>query len=242
MTANFGEWLERAHLLLGDSRLEKLQRANVLVVGLGGVGSFAAEFLARAGVGKMTIVDGDSVDITNINRQMQALHSTIGQAKVQLTKQRLLDINPNLELVAIEEFLEPERMKSLLETSDFDYVVDAIDSMQPKIQLIVQTLAQKIPLVSAMGAGGVLNPAMVKVADISKTYHCKLAKHVKKRLKREKIKKGFKAVFSAEQADENSLQMTDGKNYKKSFYGTISYMPAIFGIFCAGTVIQDLIK
>ena len=235
-------WLERTELLIKENGFEKLQNANLLVIGLGGVGSFAAEFLARAGVGNMTIVDGDVVDITNINRQLPALHSTVGKSKVELVGERLLDINPKLNLVQINEFLNPERMGEVIDSQEFKYILDCIDSVTPKITLIKMAKRKRVKIVSCMGAGGKIDPAKVMVRDISKTYNCFLAKNVRKRLKKENINKGIRCVFSNEIQDENSLKMTDGSNYKRSFYGTISYIPALFGLYAASEVIGYLLK
>lgn len=235
-------WLERTELLIKEEGVGKLNKAAVLVVGLGGVGSFAAEFLARAGVGKMTIVDGDTVDITNINRQLPALHSTVGKHKVDVVAERLMDINPNLELVKVNEFLNPERMAEILDGGNFDYILDCIDSVSPKVSLIIAARRRKIKIVSSMGAGGKSDPSKVLVRDIHKTQHCHLAREVRKRLKKEKIDKGIRCVFSDEIQDEDSLKMTDGTNYKRSFYGTISFLPAIFGLYAAAEVINHLLK
>ena len=234
-------WTERAELLFTKEGLEKLTKANVLVVGLGGVGSFAAEFLARAGVGKMTIVDGDVVDITNINRQLPALHSTVGQPKIKIVGDRLMDINPELQLTRIEEFLSPERAFEIV-SPEFDYVLDCIDSVTPKLNLMVAAKRKKIRIISSMGAGGKTLASKVKVADIHKTENCFLAKALKKRLREMKIDKGIKVVFSSEIQQQHSLKKTDGKNYKKSFYGTNSYMPGLFGLYAAETVIRHLLK
>ena len=236
------EWLQRTELLVKEEGIERLQSANILIVGLGGVGSFAAEFLVRSGIGNLTIVDGDIVDITNINRQLPALNSTIGKNKTDVVAERILDINPEVNLKKINEFLEPERMEELLTQEKFDYVLDCIDSLSPKLALIITCKRKKIKLVSAMGAGGKTDPSKVMVRDISKTNNCFLAKQIRKKLKREQIHKGFRCVFSTEIQDENSLKMTDGSNYKKSFYGTISYMPAIFGLYAAAEVIRFLLK
>ena len=236
------EWLQRTELLVKEEGIERLKSANILIVGLGGVGSFAAEFLVRSGIGNLTIVDGDTVDITNINRQLPALNSTIGKNKTDVVAERILDINPKLNLKKIYEFLEPERMDEILTQEKFDYVLDCIDSLSPKLALIITCKRKKIKLVSAMGAGGKTDPSKVMVRDISKTNNCFLAKQIRKKLKKEQIHKGFRCVFSTEIQDENSLKMTDGSNYKKSFYGTISYMPAIFGLYAAAEVIRFLLK
>lgn len=236
------EWLQRTELLIKEEGIERLQSANILIVGLGGVGSFAAEFLVRSGIGNLTIADGDTVDITNINRQLPALNSTIGKNKTDVVAKRILDINPEINLKEINEFLEPERMEEILTQEKFDYVLDCIDSLSPKLALIITCKRKKIRLVSAMGAGGKTDPSKVMVRDISKTNNCFLAKQIRKKLKKEQIHKGFRCVFSTEIQDENSLKMTDGSNYKKSFYGTISYMPAIFGLYAAAEVIRFLLK
>lgn len=235
------KWQERAELLFKEEGINKLKNSNVLVVGLGGVGSFAAEFLARAGVGNMTIVDGDVVDITNINRQLPALHSTVDMPKVELMAARLLDINPELNLTPIKEFLSPERAFEIV-TTDFDYVLDCIDSVTPKLNLLIASKRKKIKVISSMGAGGKYEASKVKVTDISKTEYCPLAKNMRKRLKEHKISKGVKAVFSTEVPDQSSIKLTDGKNYKKSFYGTNSWMPCLFGLHAAETVVKYLIK
>ena len=236
------EWLQRTELLVKKEGIERLQSSNILIVGLGGVGSFAAEFLVRSGIGNLTIVDGDTVDITNINRQLPALSSTIGKNKTDVVAERILDINPEINLKKINEFLEPERMEEILTQEKFDYVLDCIDSLSPKLALIITCKRKKIKLVSAMGAGGKTDPSKVMVRDISKTNNCFLAKQIRKKLKKEQIHKGFRCVFSTEIQNENSLKMTDGSNYKKSFYGTISYMPAIFGLYAAAEVIRFLLK
>ena len=234
------KWQERAELLFRPEGLEKLTNANVMVVGLGGVGSFAAEFLARAGVGKMTIVDGDVVDITNVNRQLPALHSTVGRPKVEIVGDRLMDINPELKLTRLEEFLSPERAFELI-SEDYNYVLDCIDSLTPKLNLIIAAKRKKVKIISNMGAGGKFLSEKVKVRDISKTEYCPLAKNVRKRLKMEGISKGVKVVYSYERPDYSSVKTTDGTNFKKSFYGTNSWMPALFGLHAAETVVKHLI-
>ena len=235
------EWTERAQLLFKKEGLDKLKNSHVMVVGLGGVGSFAAEFLARAGVGTMTIVDGDVVDITNINRQLPALHSTVGMPKVDVVGDRLMDINPELNLVRLKEFLSPERAYELV-TPQYDYVLDCIDSITPKLNLIISARRQKVKIISNMGAGGKYEAGKVKVADISKTDVCPLAKTVRKRLKKEGVSKGVKVVFSTEAPDQASLKMTDGTNFKKSFFGTNSWIPAVFGLHSAETVVKHIIR
>ena len=234
------KWQERAELLFKPEGLQNLKNANVLVVGLGGVGSFAAEFLARAGVGSLTIVDGDVVDITNVNRQLPALHSTEGMPKVHVVGDRLMDINPELNLTRVQEFLSPERAFEIVEEK-YDYVLDCIDSVTPKLNLIIGAKRKRVKIISSMGAGGKMEAAKVKVADITNTVNCMFAKTIRRRLKEFKIDH-LKVVFSSEIQDESSLKMTDGSNYKKSFYGTNSYMPGLFGLYMAETVIRYLLK
>ncbi len=233
-------WQERAELLFKAEGLNALKNANVLVVGLGGVGSFAAEFLARAGVGNITIVDGDVVDITNINRQLPALHSTVNMPKVDVVASRLMDINPELNLVRLQEFISPERAHEIV-TEKYDYVLDCIDSITPKLNLIVAAKQKKVKIISNMGAGGKMLASKVVVKDISKTDVCPLAKVIRKRLRKMGVQSGVKAVFSLEKPDESSLKMTDGTNFKKSFFGTNSWMPALFGLHAAETVVRYLI-
>jgi len=235
-------WLDRTELLIKKEGIEKLEKAHVLIVGLGGVGSSAAEYIARAGVGELTIIDGDRVDLTNINRQLPALHSSIGKYKTQVVKERLLDINPKLKLHAINKFIEPDEFEEMIDKNNFDYIIDAIDSVSPKIYLIVAAKRNKTKIISAMGAGGKRDPSKVKVTDISKTREDFLARTIRKRLKKFKIQKGVKCVFSTEVQDAEALQMTDNTDYKKSHYGTISFMPALFGIFAAAEVINFLIN
>lgn len=234
------KWQERAELLFKVEGLNNLKNANVLVVGLGGVGSFAAEFLTRAGVGNLTIVDGDTVDITNINRQLPALNSTVGKSKVEVVAERLLDINPELNLEKVVEFLSPERALDIV-SNDFDYVLDCIDSVTPKLNLIISAKRNRVKIISSMGAGGKMEASKVHVSCITNVTNCMLAKTIRKRLKVVKIDK-LKVVSSSEIQDESSLKMTDGANYKKSFYGTNSYMPGLFGLFMAETVIRYLLK
>jgi len=234
-------WLERSELLLKKDNLDKLKKANILIVGLGGVGSFAAEFLARSGVGKLTIVDGDKIDETNINRQLPALHSTLGKFKTEVVALRLKDINPDINLTTINRFIEPNEFESLVTGQAYDYIIDAIDSVSPKIYLILAAKRYKIKIVSAMGAGGKMDPSKVKVADISKTRDDFLARVIRKRLRKQGIQKGVKCVFSTELQDADALEMTDNTGFKKSHYGTISYMPGLFGLYAAATVIKYLV-
>ncbi|GAB4494213.1 MAG: tRNA threonylcarbamoyladenosine dehydratase [Saprospiraceae bacterium] len=231
-------WLQRTELLIGKAALERLKNLHVMVIGLGGVGSFAAEFLARAGVGRMTIVDGDTVDQTNINRQLPALHSTIGQTKTSVMAARMRDINPALDLIVIEDFLTPVTIKTLI-TNEYDYVFDCIDSVQPKQYVIVACKQKDVRIVSSMGAGGRIDPSKVQVADLSETFNCPFAQQVRKGLKKKGVRRGVTVVFSSEPVSKKNMMMTDGSRFKKSFYGTCSYIPALFGLHMASVVVRE---
>lgn len=235
------DWLSRTELLFGKEKLERMKNAHVLVVGIGGVGAYAAEQLCRAGIGEMTLVDADTVSLTNLNRQLPALHSTLGLSKVDVMCQRLKDINPDIKLHSIHEFIRDERTPEVLDSAKFDYVVDAIDSLSPKVFLIYFALQKNLRLVSVMGAGGKIDPSLVQVADIKKTHQCKLAHAIRKRLHRMGITTGFKAVFSPEPVNENAILIeADPDINHLSTVGTISYMPAVFGCHAAAVVINDL--
>ena len=234
------DWLERSVLLLGEERMRILAAAKVLVVGVGGVGAYAAEMLVRAGIGSLTIADCDHISPSNINRQLIALHSTVGRSKVEVLSQRLLDINPSLQLRIIEEYVKDEKTYEVLDSESFDYVVDAIDTLSPKLALIKGALDRGYPIVSSMGAGAKLNPTAMEIRDISKTHHCPLAHMLRKRLHKIGIKRGFWAVFSPEPVREGAMILCEEQN-KKSNVGTISYIPALFGIGCASVVIRSLV-
>lgn len=234
-------WLERTALLLSQEKMDRLKNAHVMIVGLGGIGSFAGEFIARAGIETLTLIDGDVFDPTNKNRQLTALDSSIGRNKAVVLAERLKDINPEIHLNVLEEFVMPERVWEILETYQPDYVMDCIDSVTPKLEWLVACRRKKIKVISHMGAGGKMDPSCVQVVNLEKTYNCKLASHIKKRLKRKNVDvRGIKAVFSSELQRKDSLKMTNGLNFKKSFYGTISYMPALFGLYGAAEVIRSL--
>lgn len=208
---------------------------------MGGVGSFAAEFIARGGVGTMTIIDGDTVDPSNRNRQLPALATNHGQSKALIMAERLKAINPELQLNVVKEFINPGMVLEQLSAKP-DYIIDAIDSITPKVTFIKMAYEMKLPLVSSMGAGAKVDPTQLKVVDISKTYNCPFAQQIRKNLKAHGIRRGIKVVFSPEQPIKESLMLTDGKNYKKSAYGTISYMPAVFGAVAASVALRDLMK
>ena len=209
-------------------------------MGLGGVGAYAAEMIARTGVGRMTVADADTVSLSNINRQLVALHSTVGLPKAEVLAARLRDINPAIELTTVEKYIRDEETYALLDAARYDYVVDAIDTLSPKLALIAATLERGMPLVSAMGAGAKTDPTRMEIADISKTHHCPLAHMLRKRLHKIGIRSGFRAVFSPEPIREGAMILCEEQN-KKSNVGTISYLPALFGIGCASVAIRSLL-
>ncbi|MCB1156734.1 MAG: tRNA threonylcarbamoyladenosine dehydratase [Leptospiraceae bacterium] len=239
---NYDVWTERTKLLLGNEKLEKLKNSHVLVVGLGGVGAVAAEMLCRAGITYLTIVDGDKFVPSNLNRQIPSLNSNLDRGKAEVLAERLQDINPEVKIERYGVFLEPNIIYGLFLEKKYDYVIDAIDTIAPKLELIRYCIEKKIPIISSMGAGGKLDPSKVRVADISRSYQCKLAQRIRKKLKKEnRIYKGLRVVFSPEPVPKESIQIV-GEKYKKSSAGTISYMPAIFGIYAASEVINAIIK
>lgn len=233
-------WKERTGLLVGDEGLERLNNARVAVIGVGGVGAYAAEMIVRAGVGHLIILDSDQVSVSNRNRQLLAMSSTVGRNKCEVLGERLLDINPELDLVRIDEYVEEGNVDSLLGAYQIDYLVDAIDTLSPKLHLIKYCMDRHIPLVSSMGAGAKYDATAIRITDISKTYNCPLAYMVRKRLRHMGIRKGFKAVFSEELPDKNAIVSCEDRN-KKSQVGTISYLPAVFGCCCAQAALQSLL-
>ncbi len=234
-------WMSRTQLMLGDEPIVQLLSKNVLVVGLGGVGGICAEMIARAGVGKMTIVDADTVDLSNTNRQIPALHSTAGKLKAEVMAERIKDINPDIDLTVLTIYIKEEETIQILESQNFDYAVDCIDTLSPKVYFIKACMDRKIPIVSSLGAGGKLDPSQVMITDISKTYECNLARYVRKKLHAMGIQKGLTVVFSPEKVDQSRVFETEKALPKKSIIGTISYMPAIFGCNVASVVIRGLI-
>ncbi len=235
------DWQERTALLLSQEEMTLLKYSHVLLAGLGGVGGAAAEMLVRAGVGKLTVVDGDVVQDSNRNRQLGALISTSGIKKADVWKQRLFDINPELKLDVIDEYIKDQRMIDILDTG-FDYVVDAIDTLSPKVFLIYHSLKRQIPVVSSMGAGGKMNPQLVKIDDISKSNTCKLALYIRKRLHKLGVYEGVRVVYSSEKVSKECIKLIEGELNKKSTVGTISYMPNIFGCFCASEVLRGILE
>ena len=234
-------WQERTEMLLGGDALKKLSESRALIVGLGGVGAYAAEMLARAGVGEMVLLDSDVVGETNRNRQLVALTSTVGRLKCDVLKERLMDINPGIRITTIPEYLTEANVAELLMSAGRpDVVVDAIDTLSPKIALIQYCLKENLKLVSSMGSGAKKDATKLHVDDISRTFQCPLAHMLRKRLHKLGIREGFKAVFSSELPVRESVTLEESRN-KKSQVGTISYMPAVFGCVCAQAAIGELI-
>lgn len=234
------DWKERTLLLFGEEKVERLSQAHVLVVGVGGVGGYAAEMICRAGVGKMTIVDADIVQPSNINRQMAAVHSTIGEEKVAVLARRYKDINPHIELTIVAQYLKDEAIPQLLDSAKFDFVIDAIDTVAPKCYLIYHAKKRGIKIVSSMGAGAKSDISKVKFADLWDTYHCGLSKAVRKKLQKMGMKRKLPVVFSTEQPNSDAVLLVENERNKKSTAGTVSYMPAVFGCFLAEYVIKRL--
>lgn len=235
------DWQSRTKLLLGETNHTKLKQAHVLIAGLGGVGAYAAEAFARAGIGTLTLLDSDVVTASNRNRQLLALNSNEGILKTELMAKRILDINPEIKLQTKAVYLKDEVIPKVLE-DHYDYVVDAIDTLSPKIFFIKNCLERKLPLVSSMGAGGKLDPSKIRTGDISESHVCKFAQAVRKKLNTLGIKNGFQVVYSTEAVPKEAMIISDNSPNKKSTVGTISYMPAIFGLTLASLVIRDLIK
>ncbi len=233
-------WQERTELLLNPEQMDRLHNARIAVIGLGGVGAYAAEMITRAGVGSLLILDSDNVSVSNRNRQLLALKSTTGRPKTEVMAERLLDINPDLSLTIINEYLTPENVEQLLAGHPIDFLVDAIDTLSPKIALIRYCVSNKIPLVSSMGAGAKFDMTKIKITDISKSFNCPLAYILRKKLRKEGITKGFKVVYSEELPDREAIVPVEETN-KKSQVGTISYLPAAFGLACAQTAVAFFI-
>jgi tRNA A37 threonylcarbamoyladenosine dehydratase len=233
-------WLSRTELLIGDEKLKKLKASHVLIAGLGGVGGYAAELLCRAGIGELTIIDGDQINASNRNRQIIALISDDGKSKADVMAERLRDINPLIKLNVISEYLKEDRFAEILNHS-YDYIVDAIDTLTPKVALLSEAVKKGHRIVSSMGSGGKMNPESVEINDISKSHHCKFAFIVRKYLHRKNIFTGITVVYSPEPVSKKVIREVEGEENKKSMVGTISYMPPVFGCYCASVVIRDLI-
>lgn len=233
-------WMSRTQLMLSDEKVLKLMGSNVLVVGLGGVGGICAEMIARAGVGKMTIVDADTVDPSNRNRQIAALKSTEQKPKAEVLAERLRDINPELELTVLTEYIRDARTREIIREGNFDFACDCIDTLSPKVFFIKSCLDAGLPMVSSLGAGGKVDPTQIQILDISETYNCNLARYVRKYLYKFGIRKGVTCVFSGERADKSKIITTEKAFPKKSIIGTLSYMPTMFGCASASVAIRYL--
>lgn len=237
----YPSWQERTALQIGQKSLALLANSHVLVAGLGGVGSMAAEQLCRAGIGRLTLVDGDIVQNSNRNRQIPALISTLGMAKTEVMARRLADINPDVQLHTIQEYIRDERMVELL-AQGYDYVVDAIDTLSPKVYLLYHCHQLGLPVVSSMGAGGKYDPALVRASQLDESYQCRLAYYLRKRLHKLGVHSGITVVFSPEVVDVSCITLEENEQNKKSNVGTLSYMPAVFGCHCASVVIRGLLS
>ena len=235
------EWQTRTALLMGDEALERLSRSTVAVVGVGGVGAYAAEMLARAGVCHLILLDCDVVSPSDKNRQLLATDSAMGRVKVEVMEERLKDINPAIEITKIEDYLTEENVPQMLGKYKIDFLVDAIDTLSPKLALIEYCVKGGIPHVSSMGSGAKYDATKVRLVDLSKSYNCPLAYIVRKKLRKRGIEKGLKVVFSEELPEREAIVEDAGRN-KKSQVGTISYMPAVFGCVCAQAAIDFLRK
>lgn len=232
----------RTELLIGNEGLEKLHNCKVAIFGVGGVGSFVAEGLARAGIGNFILIDNDDIDITNINRQIHATHSTVGKYKVDVMKDRILDINPKANVETFKTFYMPDNKNNILDNS-ITYIVDAIDTVTAKIELAIDANRLSIPIISSMGTGNKLDPTKFEIADISKTSVCPLAKVMRKELKLRGIKK-YKVLYSKEEPvkldEELEKECLKGTN-KKNVPGSISFVPSVAGLIIAGEVIKDIL-
>jgi tRNA A37 threonylcarbamoyladenosine dehydratase len=234
-------WLSRTELLIGKENIKKLENSHILVAGLGGVGGYAAEQLCRAGVGELTLIDGDVVTVTNRNRQIIALTSNEGQPKAQLMAGRLTEINPSIRLHVIDEYLKEDRFESILE-QQYDFVIDAIDTLTPKVALMAGAVKKGYRIVSSMGSGGKIMPEKLQISDISESHHCKFAGIIRKYLHRLGVYKGITVVYSPESVSKEAILEVSGERNKRSVVGTISYMPPIFGCYCASVAIQRIIQ
>ncbi|MDD6594228.1 MAG: tRNA threonylcarbamoyladenosine dehydratase [Bacteroidales bacterium] len=231
----------RTTLLYGDERMARIRSAHVLVVGTGGVGAYAAEMLCRAGVGHLTLVDADTVSPSNINRQLPALHSTLGRSKVSVLAERFRDINPDVQLTLREEYLTPESVDALLDAAPYAYVIDAIDTIQPKVALLAACIRRRQPVIASMGAGAKTDITAIQYADLWQTYHCGLSKSVRNGLARAGLRgRKLPVVFCTQQADRNALLTVEGERNKKTTAGTVSFMPATFGNYLAAWVLNHL--
>jgi len=232
---------ERTHILLQNEGIATLAGKHVFVAGMGGVGSYCTEALARAGIGRLTLLDHDVVATSNINRQLPALLSTVGQSKAELMRARIADINPDCQVTVLRTFLTTENVNELV-PDDCDYVIDCIDSLACKVALVAQSKLRGLKVASSMGAGNKLDPTRIRVADISKTEVCPLARQMRKRLQRQGIPKGVLTVFTDESPRPPLPPQPVNRGRPRAVNGTISYMPPLFGYMLAGAVINSLLE
>lgn len=240
VTQMTGNWEERTERLLGEEGVERLRHSRVLVAGVGGVGGYAAEMLCRAGVGHITIVDADNVSVSNINRQLIATHSTVGESKVILFAERFHDINPGCAIDARQEFITPDNVETLLE-GKYDFVVDCIDTVAPKTSLLTNCLLNHIPVISSMGAGGRRDVTRIVYQDLWETREDGLARAVRQRLKKAGLRRRLPVVASTEAPRASALVEVEERN-KRTSYGTLATVPAVFGIYLAQYVIDKLTR
>jgi tRNA A37 threonylcarbamoyladenosine dehydratase len=236
---------ERTELLVGEDSLYFLQHKHVLIAGLGGVGSFVAEAIVRAGVGKVTFIDHDVVNESNINRQLVALHSTIGKSKVEVMQQRALDINPDIKITIVKNFIKSENIDELLNETSFDYVLDCIDSISSKVALVTACQQQHVPIISSMGAGGRIDPSKISIVNLDKTNICPLARMMRQRMRKAGGSLKYPVVFSDEiphKGTEHRPVDDDPDAHPRSVNGTISYLPSLFGLHMAGYVIKHFLR
>ncbi len=236
---------ERTELLIGEDNLYFLKYKHVLIAGIGGVGSFVAEAMIRAGVGRVTLVDHDVVGLSNINRQLVALHSTLGKAKVDVMEQRALDINPSVQITKINQFIKPENIDEILSQGSFDYVLDCIDSISSKVALVVACQKNCVPVISSMGAGGRIDPSKIQVATLDKTIVCPLARMMRQRMRKAEGSLNYPVIYSDEiprKGTEHRPIEDDENAHPRSVNGTISYLPSLFGLHMAGYVLQQFFK
>lgn len=231
------QWI-RTELLLGEKAVEQLKKSHVAVFGVGGVGGYAAEALARTGIGTFDLIDRDTVSVSNINRQIIATHNTVGKVKVEVMKERILEINPEAEVNIHQCFFLPENAEEF-DFSRYSYVVDAVDTVTAKIELVMQAQKAGVPIISSMGAGNKLDPSKFEVTDIYKTSVCPLAKVMRKELKKRSVKH-LKVVYSTEKALEPKADLSEEEG-RRAVPGSIAFVPSVAGLIAAGEVINDLI-
>ena len=237
---------DRTHLLIGQTGLDRLAKSNVLIAGLGGVGGFAAEAIARAGVGQMTLLDNDEIADSNLNRQLLALRSTVGRPKAKVMAERIQDINPDIELTIVKAFLNPDNAAELITAARYDFIIDCIDTLACKAALVYQSQQLNVPIISALGAGGRLDANQLEITTLNKTHTCPLAREMRRRLRALHGELRYPVVFSKEIPKKGTAHQAvgdpDNPGRPRAVNGTISYLPGLFGLMMAGYVIEDLLE